>query len=80
MFFYISVLLSMGVGAEGEISQNLGNIHFGESLEAEIELDAARLKILDVVYVLYPSKCLTHWAQCSGGLKHHSALNRANLL
>lgn len=79
MFVYISVLLSMGAGAEGEISQNLGNICFGELLEAEIELHSARLRILDVVYVLYPSKHLTHWAQCSGGLKHHSALNRANL-
>ena len=60
MFGYISVLLSMGVGAEGEI---LGNIHFGELLEADIELDYARLRTSDVVDVLYPSKHLTHWAQ-----------------
>lgn len=58
-FVYISVLLSMGVGAEGKISQNSGNIHFGGSLEAEIELDSARLRTWDVVYVLYPSKHLT---------------------
>lgn len=63
------MLLSVGVGAEGQISQNLGNIHFGELLEAEIELDSARLRTLDVVYILYPSKHLTHWAQSSGGLK-----------
>lgn len=31
MFVYLSALFSIGVGAEGEISQNLGNIHLGES-------------------------------------------------
>jgi len=80
MFVYISVLLSTGVGAETEISQNLSNIHFGESLEAEIELDSARLRTLDAAYPLHPTKHLTLWSQWSGGLKHHSALKRANLL
>lgn len=59
------MLLSMRVGAEGEILQNLGNIHLGESLEADIELDSVKLRTLNVVYVLYPSKHLTRWAQCS---------------
>lgn len=31
----------MQVGAEGEMSHNLGNLQCGESIEAEIELDPA---------------------------------------
>lgn len=69
----------MEVCAKRELSQNLGNIHFGESLEVETELDLARLRTLDVVHELHPSKHLTHWAQCSGGSKHHFALNMTNL-
>lgn len=30
-FVYISALFSIGVGAEGKISQNLGNTHLGGS-------------------------------------------------
>lgn len=57
----------------------MGNSHFGESLEAETKLYLDRLRTLDVVHVLHPSKHLTHWAQCSEGLKHQDALNMTNL-
>lgn len=53
----------MEVAAEGELSQNLGNIQFGESLEAEIELDPA----FPAAYSLWSSKCSQQaWTDFSG--------------
>lgn len=65
----------MAVGAAGEIlhvffiffsSQCLSNLQFGESLDAEIEMDTPRLRIL---VVLYPSKTLAYWVSVLWGFK-----------
>lgn len=47
-------------------SQDLSNLQFGESLDAEIEVDTPRLRILDV---LYPSKTLAYWFSVLWGFK-----------